>query len=374
MSIVSEKVKFSIVCRKLLTGLKKVSGVIENAQVMQILSCVKIKIHGSVVLLTASDSDIEMSAEIHDNEFDFSDAINLAVPGKKLFDICKSLAQDQSLSFELDDQWLIIKAGKSKFKLMTMSVDQFPLISFVDAEAKVALPQSSVLSALQQTCFAMAVHDVRQFLNGMLLDFQGGQLRLVATDGHRLSMAELDCDANVSLRKIVPRKAVVELIKLLDGGDASVLIELAQNKVRFTSDEGQLVTGLIQGDYPDYTRLLPGAQSHSISLVVQDLKAALVRASILSHDRFKAASFHFSADNLVIESENAQHENIKEEVQISSSVESLSISFNIVYVMDVLNNLDSDALIFEASAGHKAVTLKPASGDAVTHIVMPLTL
>lgn len=374
MSIVSEKIKFSIVCRKLLTGLKKVSGVIENAQVMQILSCVKIKIHGGVVLLTASDSDIEMSAEIHDNDFDFPEAINLAVPGKKLFDICKSLSQDQPLSFELDEHWLLIKAGKSKFKLMTMAVDQFPLISFADAEAKVALKQDVVLSALQQTSFAMAVHDVRQFLNGMLFDFQQGQLRFVATDGHRLSMAELECDAGVALKKIVPRKAIVELVKLLDGGESSVLIELAKSKVRFTSDEGQLVTGLIQGDYPDYTRLLPGVQAHSISLVVQDLKSALVRASILSHDRFKAASFHFAADNLVIESENAQHENIKEEVQISSSVEDLSISFNIVYVMDVLNNIDSDALVFEASAGHKAVTLRPSSGDAVTHIVMPLTL
>ena len=374
MSVVGEKIKFNIVCRKLLTGLKKVSGVIENAQVMQILSCVKIKMHGSVVLLTASDSDIEMSAEIHDNEFDFADPINLAVPGKKLFDICRSLTQDQALSFELDEQWLTIRAGKSKFKLMTMPVDQFPLISFSDTEAKIALPQKDVLTALQQTSFAMAVHDVRQFLNGMLLDFKDGQLKMVATDGHRLSMAELDCDAAIALRKIVPRKAILELIKLLDDGDASLLIELSQNKIRFTSDEGQLVTGLIQGDYPDYTRLLPGAQSHSISLSVQDLKAALVRASILSHDRFKAASFHFSADNLVIESENAQHENIKEEVQISSSVDALSISFNIVYVMDVLNNIDSEALVFEASAGHKAVTLKPASGDAVTHIVMPLTL
>lgn len=374
MSVVGEKIKFNIVCRKLLTGLKKVSGVIENAQVMQILSCVKIKMHGSVVLLTASDSDIEMSAEIHDNEFDFADPINLAVPGKKLFDICRSLTQDQTLSFELDEQWLTIRAGKSKFKLMTMPVDQFPLILFSDTEAKVALPQKDVLTALQQTSFAMAVHDVRQFLNGMLLDFKDGQLKLVATDGHRLSMAELECDAAISLKKIVPRKAILELIKLLDNGDASLLIELAQNKIRFTSDEGQLVTGLIQGDYPDYTRLLPGAQSHSISLSVQDLKAALVRASILSHDRFKAASFHFSADNLVIESENAQHENIKEEVQISSSVDALSISFNIVYVMDVLSNIDSEALVFEASAGHKAVTLKPASGDAVTHIVMPLTL
>ena len=374
MSVVGEKIKFNIVCRKLLTGLKKVSGVIENAQVMQILSCVKIKMHGSVVLLTASDSDIEMSAEIHDNEFDFADPINLAVPGKKLFDICRSLTQDQALSFELDEQWLTIRAGKSKFKLMTMPVDQFPLISFSDTEAKIALPQKDVLTALQQTSFAMAVHDVRQFLNGMLLDFKDGQLKMVATDGHRLSMAELDCDAAIALRKIVPRKAILELIKLLDDGDASLLIELSQNKIRFTSDEGQLVTGLIQGDYPDYTRLLPGAQSHSISLSVQDLKAALVRASILSHDRFKAASFHFSADILVIESENAQHENIKEEVQISSSVDALSISFNIVYVMDVLNNIDSEALVFEASAGHKAVTLKPASGDAVTHIVMPLTL
>lgn len=374
MSVVSEKIKFSIVCRKLLAGLKKVSGVIENAQVMQILSCVKVKIHGSVVLLTASDSDIEMSAEIHDNEFDFSNPINLAVPGKKLFDICRSLTQDQHLNFELDDQWLIIKAGKSKFKLMTMSVESFPLISFDNTEAKVALSQKCVLSALQQTSFAMAIHDVRQFLNGMLLDFQNGQLRLVATDGHRLSMAEIDCDLGVSLKKIVPRKAILELVKLLADGDASVLIELSQNKVRFTSDEGQLVTGLIQGEYPDYARLLPGAQSHSITLVVQELKAALVRASILSHDRFKAASFNFTSDSLVIESENAQHENIKEEVQISSSVDALSIAFNIVYVMDVLNNVDSDSIVFEVSAGHKAVTLRPASGDAVTHIVMPLTL
>ena len=374
MSVVSEKIKFSLVCRKLLAGLKKVSGVIENAQVMQILSCVKIRIHGSVVLLTASDSDIEMSAEIHENDFEFSNPIDLAVPGKKLFDICRSLPQEQMLNFEMDEQWLYVCAEKSKFKLMTMPVDQFPLIAFTDTEAKIALSQSAVLSALQQTSFAMALHDVRQFLNGMLLDFQNGQLRFVATDGHRLSMCELECESSIALKKIVPRKAIVELIKLLDDGDASVLVELSQNKIRFTSDGGQLVTGLIQGDYPDYSRLLPGEQSHAISLDVQALKSALVRASILSHDRFKAASFHFSGDSLVIESENAQHENIKEEVVISSSTPALSISFNIVYVMEVLNNLGSDVLVFEVSAGHKAVTLKPTSGDAVVHIVMPLTL
>lgn len=374
MSEVFQTVQFKMVCRQLLAGLKKVSGVIENAQVMQILSCVKLKMHGNVALLTASDSDIEISAEIHDNGFDFSDPVSLAIPGKKLFDICRSLPQDIEIGFELDDQWLHIKAGKSRFKLMTMDVDQFPMIAFPQSEAKVALPQSALVEALEQTSFAMAIHDVRQFLNGMLLDFKSGQLRLVATDGHRLSMAEIPCENDSAFKKIVPRKAIVELVKLLDHSESTVLIELDEGKVRFTSDGGQLVTGLIQGDYPDYTRLLPDAQSQSVPLMVKDLKLALVRASILSHDRFKAASFHFCGDALSIESENAQHENIKEEIQLSASCEDLAISFNIVYIMDVLNAIDDDVVVLEASAGHKAVTLKPASGAPVVHIVMPLTL
>ena len=374
MSEVCEKIKFNIQCRKLLVGLKKVSGVIENAQVMQILSCVKIKMHGSVMLLTASDSDIEISAEIHDNTFDFLQPVNLAVPGKKIFDICRSLPANDELSFELNGSWLTIQSGKSQFKLMSMPVEQFPMIDFAEAEAKLALPQNQVMHALQQTSFAMAVHDVRQFLNGMLLDFKPGQVRLVATDGHRLSLSEIACESSIELKKIVPRKAIIELVKLLEDGDGSIMIELANNKIRFTSDAGQLVTGLIQGDYPDYSRLLPDAQSCSVLLDVQALKSALVRASILSHDRFKAASFHFSDRTLVIESENAQHENIHEEIQLMSSVESLSIAFNIVYIMDVLNNLDADALLFEATTGQKAVTLKPSTGGFVVHVVMPLTL
>lgn len=374
MSELSQGITFKIACRQLLAGLKKVSGVIENAQVMQILSCVKVRLSGSVLMLLASDSDIEITAEIHDNDFDVKEAFDFAVPGRKLFDICRALPVDAELKFEVDDQWLHIRSGQSRFKLMLMSAKEFPVLGFEDVKHRLVFSEAQLQQCLAQTHFAMAVHDVRQFLNGMLFDCADETLRLVATDGHRLSVADLPYATKDVFRKIVPRKAIVELMKLLNAVDSEVLIELTEQKVRFTTHAGQLVSGLIQGDYPDYTRLLPSSQSHAVSLAVADFKAALVRASILSHDRFKAATFNFKDKVLCIESENAQHEKINETVDLLTGELTLSIAFNILYVLDVLNAVGDSGIVFEASLGHKAVTLKPASGDAVVHVVMPLTL
>lgn len=374
MSELSQKTTFKVVCRQLLAGLKKVSGVIENAQVMQILSCVKVKLYNNTVLLLASDSDIEIAAEVHDNDFSLDEVVDFAVPGRKLFDICRALPADAELNFDLDGQWLHIRSGQSKFKLMLMSANEFPVIGFDEVKHRLVFAESELQKALAQSHFAMAIHDVRQFLNGMLFDCSDQVLRLVATDGHRLTVADLASNTQDVFKKIVPRKAIVELMKLLTTSDAEVLVEFTDHKVRFTTNAGQLVSGLIQGDYPEYTRLLPASQSHAVSLSVADFKSALVRASILSHDRFKAATFNFNGKALCIESENAQHEKINETIELMSGELSLSIAFNILYVLDVLNAMSDTGVVFEASVGHKAVTLKPASGDAVVHVVMPLTL
>ncbi|MAJ82313.1 MAG: DNA polymerase III subunit beta [Legionellales bacterium] len=375
MSTTTEStLSFKLQCSKLLDGLKQVSGVIENAQVMQILSCVKFTLSPGRFMLVASDSDIQITCEVEDDLLNLDASVSFAVPGKKLFEICRSLPNGETLTFKLAGDWLQVSTSNTKFKLVTMSAEDFPIHDFKPDH--ILSLQSTVFSrALTYTSFAMAVHDVRQFLNGLLLDIQSDSLRFVSTDGHRLALYEVDnISTNFSGRFIMPRKAVNELVKLIRYGSDSFNVELSEKMIRVESGGFALTTTLIKGQYPDYTRLLPKESQNAALVPVAPLKSALMRAAILSQERFKAVRLNFEAATLNLYAENSQREQVHEKVDLDQSASSGDIAFNLNYLLDVLNVLESLSVSVSYGTPKQAVVLKPTDVESVLFIIMPLTL
>ena len=375
MSTITETTfKFEIHCSNLLEGLRQVSGVIENAQVMQILSCVKMTLSHGQVSLMSSDSDIQISADIEDELLKVDTTMSFAVPGKKLFEICRSLNADDVISFKLEGQWLHLSTQHTKFKLVTMPADDFPVQEFSPSYV-LNITSEVFLDAMTKTSFAMALHDVRQFLNGLLLDVNPSSVRCVATDGHRLASYELaDTQSNITGRFIIPRKAIIELSKLMKYASAQVTIDLSEKMLRVQSGRFSLSTTLIQGKYPDYERLMPKDALSTAIVPVLSLKNALQRAAILSQERFKAVRLAFNERSLNLSAENAHHEQIHESIDMMETAPSGEIAFNLNYLLDVLNTVDSLSISMGYGTAKQAVVLKPTDQDNIVFIIMPLTL
>lgn len=373
----SEKEKtvlaFEITSGRLLEGLKQVAGVIENAQVMQILSCVKITLYPGKLVLLASDSDIQISAVVEDEQLSVDGAMSVAVPGKKLLEICRSLPADERIQFAQYGHWLEVKARRTQFKLATMNYQDFPEY-VVDSGQRFSIPAKDLIPALSQTVFAMAIHDVRQFLNGLLIDVTTDTIRFVATDSHRLGMYQIASTAHESIRLILPRKATLELQKLMRYGSEDVNFICTDKMVSFESGSFILSSSLIAGAYPDYNRLIPKGELAKCALSTDALKSALSRAAILSQDRFKSVRLKFANKELTLFADNSHNEQVQESVPVFDLNHEGQIAFNLNYLLDVLNVIDAENVEINFGESKQAVLIRSDSSSPALFIIMPLTL
>jgi DNA polymerase III subunit beta len=359
----------------LLGPLQFVTGIVERRHTLPILSNVLVEVNDHSVHFLATDLEVQIKATA---KLDTAHKPgSLTVGAKKLQDILRALAPDADTALETKESRLTVKAGKSRFALQTLAAADFPKIAEAkDTATEFSLPQKEFKHVLGLVQFAMAVQDIRYYLNGVLLSTDGNTLRVVATDGHRLSMATYKLPEPVGkIDAILPRKTVIELIKLLDESDDPIHLTMHQNQVKFTFAGIEIVSKIVEGKFPDYTKVIPTGYSNHVSLNRAEFLSALQRASILSNDKIRGVRLVFTKDSLSIVCSNNEQEEAEENLPIAYEKEALDIAFNIAYLLDVLNHLSSETVqlsLGEANMSSALIT-QPGS-DEFKYVVMPMRI
>lgn len=364
--------KFSVSRESLLKPLQLVAGVVERRQTLPVLANVLMVLDGEQLSLTGTDLEVEIVARVQLAQP--GEGGELTVPAKKLVDIVRSLPDDAVLTFDQEDQRVIVKSGRSRFTLSTLPANDFPNVEQVEGDLNFSCEQQDIKRLIDRTGFAMAQQDVRYYLNGMLWEVSEGQLRAVATDGHRLAMCTrpMSVSAAEPVQAILPRKGVVELARLLDEG--SVSVTLSSNHIRVATDEYTFTSKLVDGKFPDYERVLPKGGDKTVFGDRNELRQAFSRTAILSNEKYRGVRLTFAPGQLTVVANNPEQEEAEEQVVIDYNYESLEIGFNVSYLQDVCGVLSSDNIKMTLLDSNSSALLEePEAGDSV-YVVMPMRL
>jgi len=358
----------------LLKPLQAVTGIVEKRHTLPILSNVLVERKQGQLHLVATDLEIQVatSAEVAAGGED----VSLTVSARKLLDILRALPEGMETVLDLQNSRLQVRSGKSRFNLQTLPAADFPVLADPGpAQAKVSMPQQALRELLLLVQYSMAQQDIRYYLNGLLLVLDGGEVRVVATDGHRLSYAARPLGGRQEKREVIlPRKAVLELGKLLGEGDEPVAIELYANQVRFTFGRVVLSTKVIDGKFPDYTRVIPTNYKKSFLINRLLLLHSLQRAAILSNEKFRGVRWMMTGNSLRISCSNNEQEEAQEELEIAYSGEPLDIGFNITYLLDVLNNVQSENVECAFGDANSSMLMMVPDNREFRYVVMPMRI
>ena len=358
----------------LLKPLQAVSGIIERRHTLPILSNVLLQRTDSKVSFVATDIEIEITAEVQVEGP--GESRGVTVGARKLLDILRALPDTAEITLALQDKRLQVKSGKSRFNLQTLPPEDFPRMSAPEGGGVAfSMPQGALKALLALVQYAMAQQDIRYYLNGLLMVVDGSQLKVVATDGHRLAFASRQLESDLGMQEVIlPRKTILELAKLLSDGDAPVEIRLAANQARFAFDGVLLVSKLVDGKFPDYTRVIPQNHPKLLKIGRIVLQQSLSRAAILTSDKFRGVRWMLSPGSLKISSTNTEQEEAQEELDVDYAGDTLDIGFNVGYLLDVLANVDTDEIECAlGDASSSALITVPGRPD-FKYVVMPMRI
>jgi len=359
---------------KVLSVLQAVAGIVERRHTLPILANVLLRKTGTSIQVTTSDLEIQIrtTAELGGDIGSFTTTIG----ARKLIDILRTMPVDQTVSLESSQSKVILKGGKSKFTLQTMAAEDFPLVQeSANFGPAFNVPQKTLKSLLGQVSFAMAVHDIRYYLNGILFVAEGKQLSLVATDGHRLAFASAALDIEVPKQEVIlPRKTVVEMQRLLSDNDGAIEMQFANNQAKFVFDGMEFVTKLVEGKFPDYNRVIPKNHKNTVTLGRVPLLATLQRTAILTSDKFKGVRLNLDPGSLRVASNNAEQEEAVDELDIDYTGDSIEIGFNVTYLIDALANMTQDMVSLEFSDGNSSALFTIPDNATFKYVVMPMRI
>jgi DNA polymerase-3 subunit beta len=359
---------------KVLSVFQSVSGIVERRHTLPILANVMIRKTGSALQFTTSDLEIQIrtTAELDGDAGNFTTTVG----ARKLIDILRTMPADQTVSLESSQNKLILKGGKSKFTLQTLPAEDFPLVQeAANFGPAFSVPQKTLKELLGQVSFAMAVHDIRYYLNGILFVAEGKQLSLVATDGHRLAFASATLDVEVPKQEVIlPRKTVLEMQRLLSDNEGAIEMQFASNQAKFSFGGMEFVTKLVEGKFPDYNRVIPKNHKNAITLGRQPLLASLQRTAILTSDKFKGVRLNIDPGTLRVASNNAEQEEAVDELDIDYSGDSIEIGFNVTYLIDVLTNMEQDMVKVELSDSNSSALITIPDNHSFKYVVMPMRI
>lgn len=359
---------------ELLAPLTAVAGIIERRHTLPILSNVLISRHASQLSFIATDIEIQITstAEVSDS----NEPQAVTVGARKLLDILRALPESASVSLQQQEKRLTVKAGKSRFTLQTLPAEDFPRLTEPSGEVgKFSVTQKVLRKHIALVQYAMAQQDIRYYLNGLLMVVDQNQLRLVATDGHRLAYVATPLDSVPQRQEvIVPRKTVLELGKQMADTEDEVRVEVSSNQVAFTFGKVHLISKLVDGKFPDYTRVIPTQHQNSVRLDRDTLRQALQRAAILSNEKFRGVRWLLSEGSLKIVSSNAEQEDALEELEVSYSGDALDIGFNVNYLLDVLNNAPGDEVECRFGDSSSSALISFPADPEFKYVVMPMRI
>ena len=358
----------------LLKPLQAVSGIVERRHTLPILSNVMLEAKGLDLSLVATDLEIQISTSTKMDQAEADHAVTASA--RKLQDILRALPEKTVVTLDVQEGRLQVKAGKSKFNLQTLPSQDFPrLAQGGSPTASVRMPQKVFRGLLSLVQYGMAQQDIRYYLNGLLLVADGERLTMVATDGHRLAYASAALGQEVGKSEvIIPRKAILELAKLLQDVDEQVEVQFLPNQVRFIFSGIDVISKVVDGKFPDYTRVIPTNYKKHFAIGRVVLQQALQRASILSNEKFRGVRWVLTQNSLRIICSNAEQEEAEEELNIDYAGDPLDIGFNVVYLLDVLNNLDSDEIDCAVGDANSSMLISVPGNKDFKYVVMPMRI
>jgi DNA polymerase-3 subunit beta len=366
--------KFSLNRELLLKPLLLVSGAVERKSTLPILGNILFEVSGQSLTLTATDLELEMVSYAVIDNTDVDGKIT--IPARKLLDICKSLPENSDITFSVSDDVIKLSSGRSRYSLSTLPATDFPNIEEWKGDVEFKIFKSELLRLIESTHFSMANQDVRYYLNGMSIESEGNEIRSVATDGHRLAICKIS-NETLSLptrQVIVPRKGILEIIRLLSPVDEEIQVFLGSNHIRIIDSEFSFTSKLVDGRFPDYRRVLPRNGDKVFETNKDALRQVLSRASILSNEKFKGVRLNFTDVLLKITANNPEQEQAEEELEIEFPYEALEFGFNVSYVLDVLSAIKEERVKFTLADANSSVVIEGATSGEALYVVMPMRL
>ena len=366
--------KFTMQRENLLKPLQAVQGVVERRQTLPILANFLLSIDEERLSVTGTDMEIELVAG---TSVPNGESGEVTVPARKLVDICRSLPADAEVRLEVDGERALLRSGRSRFSLATLPSGEYPSSDTISEDLRITVAEGALKRLIELTQFAMAHQDVRYYLNGLLLDIGHGVLRAVATDGHRLAIAEMATETGDAPRQvIVPRKGISELARLLGSGDEEVTIALGANAVQVTLPEVRLTSKLIDGKFPDYRRVVPKEEDSDKTVVVDRelLRQSLSRAAILSNDKYRAIRLCLEPNVLRVVANNPEQEEAEDEVEVAYEGDALEIGFNVSYLIDALTALPGEEAVVQLGDSSSSCLITPKGDGDCQYVVMPMRL
>jgi DNA polymerase III subunit beta len=358
----------------ILKPLQTVVGIVEKRHTLPILSNVLLTKNGESVSFLATDVEIQIqtSASLSSTP----DNAKITVSAKKLLDVLRSLSDTSEVSIQLNGKKASIQAGKSRFALQTLAADDFPTVSVNSAFiASFSLSQKKLKHLFQMVHFAMAQQDIRYYLNGLLLVTDGNLVRVVATDGHRLAYCEAQVEASLAKQEVIlPRKSVLELLKLLADTDDPVHIDVAANQAKFRFGDVEMISKLVEGKFPDFQRVIPQGYNKHIVLSRDTFASTLGRVSIMTTDKFKGVRLTLADSVLRVQSSNAEQEEAADELDIEYMLEPIEIGFNVSYLQDVLSNLKTEQIQLSFGDANTSALLTLPNDESFKYVVMPMRI
>lgn len=357
----------------LLAALSAVVGVVERRHTLPILSNLLLEKKEGKLTLLATDLELQISTQL---EAKGGEDFAITIAARKLFDIVRALPDAATVKLDSKDSQVVVSAGKSRFTLQTLPAADFPRVETGAGLGEVIrLPQKTLKRLLQLVQFAMASQDIRYYLNGMLLVLDGTTLRVVATDGHRLSYAETQLESGSETREIIiPRKTVLELVKLLGDTDDAVELRIGANQVTIALPGTELVTKVVDGKFPDYQRVVPVNQPRQLKVNRQNVMQALQRAAILSNEKFRGVRLVMSDNALGIVCNNNEQEEAADEIEVDYKGDPLDVGFNVTYLLDGLGAVNANEVTLSFGDANSSMLLSSEGEPGFKYVVMSMRI
>ena len=372
-----ELIKFNK--NELSIALQPVLSVVERRNALPILLNVLVTFRKNIVSFTTSDIELQVTSTLIKEDNELKD-LELTVSARKLFEITKSLSDHKVIVLSLLKDKLVIQQEHSKFSLQTLPAKDFPVLNISDEKnLKFTLKSHEIKALLDSVSFSMAIQDVRYYLNGLFLQVNGEELIVVTTDGHRLCFNKMLVPSlkksSESISCIVPRKAVMELQKILNTEkDKNIEICIHSNYVEISLPGKKLISKLIEGNYPDYQKVIPDDSEHKIMFNKKDFLEKLNRISILTSDKYRGIRITLEGDTAILQSTNSNQEEAIEQIVTEEGKGELDIGFNVTYLIEVLNNINAEKVGFFFNDSQSSAVITNLEDKEFKYIVMPMRL
>jgi DNA polymerase III subunit beta len=369
--------KFTIERAALLKSLGHVQSVVERRNTIPILSNVLLDASDGKLHLTATDLDLAM-VETTDADVDQPGAVT--APAHMLYDIVRKLPDGSQVAFQLnpDDARLAVTSGRSRFALASLPREDFPVLSDGDMAHKFTLDPADLIKLIDRTRFAISTEETRYYLMGIyfhVAESAGKEtLRGVATDGHRLARVDLPAPKGAKGMPgvIIPRKAVNEVYKLMTESDSPVTIQLSDTKIRFTTGHAVLTSKLIDGTFPDYTRVIPETNDKILEADTKQLAEAVDRVSTVSSEKSRAVKMGLDKDKMTLSVTSPDSGSATEELAVTYDSGPMEIGFNAKYILDIVSQIESDTTRLQLSDATAPTIIRDAEASGTLYVLMPM--